>query len=157
MDWQLVEVVRRAEAGQPCFPVRLLAGNQLFIGTPCRSTVFFDAQDAAVRHEVSQEAGTGTGWGRKAQSQREQRAGEIMRPLQEALGAARETADAETQERTTLTLSPAQWAPMQGNSLALPAVRVPLAAIDAWWIAGAQELQGRTGGSSWFVGGFVSE
>jgi len=56
----------------------------------------------------------------------------------------------------TLTLAPAVWTPAHAQfTMTLPAARVILDAIDAWWRARgpmANQVQ-PGGGSSWFVGG----
>ena len=60
-------------------------------------------------------------------------------------------------EPMTLTLYDASLLATQGGGVELPAVRVPLEAINAWWIAGGSTIEAPREGGGWFVGGFAAE
>jgi len=60
-------------------------------------------------------------------------------------------------EPMTLTLYDASLLATQGGGIELPAVRVPLEAINAWWISGGSTIDPPREGGGWFVGGFAAE
>jgi hypothetical protein len=147
VDAQLVALARAAEEGEQCPPVRVLAGNQLFLGQPKASSVVFDNVYAEALAQARRTLD------RRSRSEKKADPGDpdalaapFLDPLRESL-----TASGEDGVPTALTLAPAQWWPMAGDGLAVPVLRIPLNAVDAWWVVHGNVLKA---GSSrtWFVG-----
>jgi len=45
------------------------------------------------------------------------------------------------------------WPWAGGDGIRLPAIRIPLASVDVWWVTGGQVLKAPSHGGSWFIGG----
>lgn len=145
MDAHLVELARAAEAGEECPPVRLIAGGSIIIGWPAPSSALAERSAAPLAAEYAV--------GLSGRSRRERRESPVdaETAAKQAIELLQEIGErAATDEPRALTLVGAQWlSPGDGGGLNLPVVRVPLASVAAWWIAGGEKLEAR----GW--GGFV--
>ncbi len=59
---------------------------------------------------------------------------------------------AEPGEPTAITLAPVEVRGPDGSGLRLSAVRVPIEAVESWWIGEGKELKGSGSSGSWFAG-----
>jgi hypothetical protein len=163
VDSQLVALSRIVEEGIRCPPITFLAGAQLILTPKPARTAFEVFRNAAEREFANQHLENA----RKAYDSRGVGLRPSRRQLQEQNDAANteaprvagsffellQTAIGDAEGPTSMTLAPAAVLPFAGDGLRLPALRVPLEAIDAWWF-GSGETIGAASTSSWFVGGF---
>ena len=152
VDPYLRAFVKAAEQDAHLSKIRLVAGNQLIIGRAMSSARFMALSQEGLN--ATQEQLERDHLGRKEQHLAPGRAVErvegLMDPWRDALDEATGVAD-----NTVLTLGDAQLWPLSGgDGLAIPALRIPLSAIDAWWVDGASTLSAGKGGG-WFIGAAV--
>jgi hypothetical protein len=146
VDTQLVRLVRAAEAGQRCPPVRVFAGSALYLGTPGPSSVFAEFMREPLA-EVYTEV-----LSKRPRRERKQDPGDPWAMASEALEVL-SPARPDDGEPTALTLLRAQWWPVgPGDGLNVPAIRIPLAAVDSWWLAGGSTAKAPGSGPSVFAG-----
>jgi hypothetical protein len=148
MDPELQSLVQAAETDALLPLIRVIAGNQLIIGRPTSTATFISRSEEAVTDR--QEGFERKNLGRKEQDLAPQRAAENVAAKFKPWTDAR--SDGRPDEYTVLTLGQAHLWPLSGgDGLALPVLRVPLSAVDAWWLDGASTLSAGSGGG-WFVG-----
>lgn len=146
MDAQLLELVRAAEAGKRCPPVRVFAGGALYIGTPGPSSVFAEFMRQPLAAEY------GEVLSKRPRRERIQDPGDPWGMASEALEVLSLSTRDEA-EPTALTLLRAQWWPVgPGDGLNVPAIRIPLEAVDSWWLAGGSTAKAPGSGPSMFAG-----
>jgi len=144
MDTTLAHLVSAAEAGSWCPELRLVAGNTLFIGTPAPPSEFLEATEYGIGEDY---------FNRKHPTKKTQDA--IRAEAVDYAGRSMATLRQLSLEDAgnAMTLTDAQiWPASGGDGVRVPAVRVPLDAIDGWWIGGGQRL--RSGGG-WFFGAII--
>ena len=148
-DAFLLSLLRAAEAGETCPPIRLVTGaGDLIVGQPAPSGSFIqsmqrplaDEYEAALRRRP-----------RRQQREDPQNPEALARDALSLLGAA-------DGGEAALTLVNAEiiWSGREDGRW-IPALRVPVSAVHAWWVAGGKEVRGGSSGAGWAVGGFVSE
>lgn len=147
MDDVLVAIAQAAEKEQARPPLLyLLAGNSLFVGTPAPSKSFVEASQTAL----------GEGFYDALRPKKKEMEAAYQSALSQATIAAQPLHDrpnGDDGKPTAITLVAAQvWPASGGDGVELPAVRVPLAAVDGWWIGGGKKLSAG-GGAGFFVGG----
>jgi hypothetical protein len=148
-DLQLVALVHAAESGELVARVRVIVGSILFVGRPTSTTTFVASNEAAAR--ATQEHWELKQVSRKEREAATERATNIAARLVAPLKRAADQNQGED-AWATLTLEKAELWPLSGgDGLRLPAVRIPLPAIDAWWIDGASKIKA-SGGGGWFAG-----
>ena len=135
MDPDLLEVARAAEEGTRFPEIRLFAGGHFFQGTPGPSRSFIEASRIALVRDFEIELA------RRPRRQRKQDPRDPEELTHHLLAPFRRFR-AQHDDAPVLTLVNARWWPLVagGSGLALPAVRVPVASVTAWWIAGAVEV-----------------
>lgn len=138
MDAFLVAIAQLAEVEKPCPIVRIVAGSVMATGRPARSSTFVEAMwDGFVQDA------RGPRWRKESDDDTRALAESWYVPIRDAL-AAEDTPSA-------LTLAPCEvWPIAGGDGLRLPVIRIPLDAIDSWFVVTGKTL---SGGGSWFVGG----
>lgn len=151
MDQQLIELSKVAEQGKACPPVRLLLGAGVVAGTPAPAQAFSDAMFEVVRDEAWHALVGPAPAARKAAKNEEQFISAIE-PIEGTMRAVSTTAPPSPESVLTL-LGVQVWA-AAGNTFTLPALRVPIAQVNAWWMAGNKDTSSG-GGWSFFVGGIV--
>lgn len=136
--------MRDAEAGKPCPQLRVLAGNQLFIGTPGRAGVLLDAMEAEMQQSAWNQKQRNKELPRQTAEAQEQFQASYTSPLSAEM---KHLVDALMAPETepVLTLTNVQWWPMAGDGLSIPGIRIPFGAITAWWITGGQTIKARAG------------
>jgi hypothetical protein len=139
-DPLLVAVARAADAGSLCPTLRLLLPSGIVIGRPGPSTGFLEAMRIPLASELLDDP----------QTSREQ-AGEIVAHL---LQSVHEQVDVrESDLLTAVTLFEATWQSNTGGGIEhIPAMRIPLATVTAWWFAGGIPVAAKKGGPLWFAG-----
>lgn len=143
MDGHLAAIARAAEQGRPCPIVRLIVSGQMMIGVPVPSNYFVTASQQSLTMEWEH-------WSvnRPKRDRREQPvdpaaiASERLEPLGEAVAAGPDAG--------VITLRDVHWR-FAGGILDLPALRVALDAVDAWWVVGGRALQGEEVPAAWFI------
>jgi hypothetical protein len=147
LDAQLLAITEAAEAGRPCPPLKIMAGAQVLMGNPGSSAGFAEAMERGLAEEYYNAR-------KPSKKQMENVYSESMehsRGIMNSLDFGKNGGDASAP--TAVTLFDAQWWPTsKGDGLQLPAIRIPLDAVDAWWVAGGRKL---SGGQSWLFGFFV--
>lgn len=123
-DRYLQSVTRAAQRIEHCPPLRLLThSGPVIVGTPAPAPAedFMDASGEQIRRNLLARYRDG-----------EQRA----RAAEGALG------DQAADEEDVLALAPARLSfSGEADGLSLPAVRVPLDGISAWWVAAGQPIK----------------
>jgi hypothetical protein len=138
MDTYLAAIVQRAEADGAVPPLRLvLTSGDIVSGIPVRSIEFDVAMESALAREYERDISRSGA----------RRAGLDAGKMAEAALAVLDEAD---EELAVVTLSPATMDRAGGaGGLELPALRVAVTQIAAWWVTGAKELRA---GRSWGFG-----
>jgi hypothetical protein len=137
MDERLAALIEAAENGRECPVVTVLAGSQLIIGTPTSSKTFLQVSYwATVGHKP---------WGPTRPIDRPEPDTRIWERLQSL-----EPRDVE--HRNALTLQAARLSFPDGSALEVPTIRLPLAAIAAWWVAPARRIGSKSAPRSPGVG-----
>lgn len=143
MDGRLKALIATAEQDETCPGVCVIVGSWVIQGRPVSTAEFMRA---TYRDYVRQTANTAVG--RKISGNKEDRStlmGEHLRPLMAAFGY---KSDADV---LALSLADATVSGSTGPSLKVPALRIPVSAVQAWWSAGFEVDQGKG-----FVGGGIS-
>ncbi len=173
MDAYLVRLAQAAEAGEQCPHLKLLIGIQLASGIPKPSRHVYETMQAEVswqkrplaQPQVPSDAKLGEKMAfgfnkafrpavvpRKADPAQVEAAEaaveEELKPLWDALR--REDPEGTP---TALTLVPGELIFADGSGARIPALRVPIEAVDAWWIAAATRTTEAP--TSFFVGGLL--
>lgn len=173
MDSFLVRLIEAAEAGGECPTVNLLTGGNLVSGVPKSSrhvyaTIHAEISDAlkpedTVRVRTKAESDSKRGlrklvpdpvtvtWVPDPEEARQSAAlvEERTKSIHNALR------PDEASEHGALTLVPASLTLADGSRAQIPALRVPLGAIDAWWLARAYDVKNPKTGPTFFVGGVM--
>ena len=142
-DPKLVALVRAAEEGKECPPLRIMTATGLFVGAPGRSEGLADSARPALWAHLRGTRPSETTFDPSPEVT------EQLRPVTEAEEAG--------EEPTVLTLYGVRWFSTAGflGLSDVPVVRIPLSSVVAWWIAGgtaisapATDAEKRT----WFAG-----
>jgi hypothetical protein len=140
-DPLLVAVARAADAGAECPALRLLVGNGVLVGQPGPVSGFLEAARVPLIRE--------------AMTDRPTEPEGVAARVTEYLHTIHDHVEvADDQEPTALTLYDAQWQSAEGKLglESIPVIRVPLAAISAWWIAGGLPVARKDEDGFWLVG-----
>jgi hypothetical protein len=123
MDERLAALIDAAENGRDCPVVTALAGSQLVIGTPASSRSFLEISYwATVGHKP---------WGRTKPADRPEPEAKTWERLQSL----DPSNPPDGQRSHALTLQYARVSFLDGSALEVPIIRLPLAAVTAWWVA----------------------
>lgn len=151
LDPELLAIAESADLGKACPPVNLMVGGNLMHGVPgCSdSATFVQAMWQPLYNDNLQSLHSKSKAERKADPlSPEERASQLTNDSLAVLGTSRaDGGPALTLYWATLFTSGAQ-------AFSVPAIRVAVDAVDAWWIAGQRPL-GQAGGPSnggWAVG-----
>jgi hypothetical protein len=134
IDPHLQAVVRAAENGTALQRVVVVCGSTLYVGIPVSTSQFATTNVTEFGIEFFKDAGN---WKTSRQDKEliaDQRAKEVMEAI--SPGDSLPTLD-------VLSLCPAQVFPSGMTSYEVPAVRVHLHQIDAWWVAPFVEHQAK--------------
>jgi hypothetical protein len=128
MDERLAALIEAAENGRECPAVSVLSGSQLIIGTPISSKAFLEVSYwATVGHKP---------WGPTRPTDTPEPDTKTWERLQSL--EPRTIPDPETHH--ALTLQSVRISFRDGSALEVPTIRLPLAAISAWWVAPARRI-----------------
>jgi hypothetical protein len=146
MDEHLLAIIRAAEDGLECPPVRVLTGGLVAWGAPGASTEFLEASLEPMIEQYDEFV--------RGRSRRERKE-EYIDPADLAndhLANVRwPTLDRQVEPQSLTLMDVYLWPVAGGDALMLPTLRVPVQNIEAWWIAGGGVLPAKDAGS-WFVG-----
>jgi hypothetical protein len=146
MDSALRALVEAVEDGKPGPPLRLLLAGGAMRGTVIPIALFLEKMQSELASSASQ-AGKSRGLRRRDRNlsndvDPEANASSLLQPIRAAPPA----------EVDAVSLVDVKWWSFDNKTtLEMPAVRVPFAAISAWWFAG--ETGDEAG--SWYIGGGV--
>src|SRR4051812_9444681 len=145
VDPKLVEIARLAEADEPCPGLHLTTSSHFVIGMPGPSSDFAGAVEQPMRNELWAQV-QGSTRRKERQATYEDVVSQIERGWHRAVNVP------EAHEPTVITVYQALfWAWGESAGLRLPAVRVRLDAVSAWWVGDGQQVKGQ-GGGGWFYG-----
>jgi hypothetical protein len=147
MDTKLVALARAADEGVPCLRITLFAGALLVHGTPGSSEEFPKRVRKPLGDSIFQSMPSRD----QAQRTKSGEWADFWEPIDRALQPVADTASTE-EDQPTLTLLDAEvWPVTGGVGVGLPAVRISIAAITAWWFAGsATQLPAPSGAVGFF-------
>lgn len=151
LDPKLIEIARSAEAGRTLSPLKLSTPAQLIVGVPGPSSGFVEATWTSIMDEQRQRIRRDKGGfpSQKKAGAVEQRLEAEASPLREAWGPVVVAPEPDPPE--TLTVYDAiVWAWGEHSGLRVPAVRVRIDSISAWWAGNAVQIKGSSGGG-WFA------
>jgi hypothetical protein len=142
-DPLLLALAAAAERGDDVPRIRLIAGSAIAIGLPTSRERFIRVNREGLEEEWTKYLRPGP-WPRK----RQQPEGPApVERAQSAFAAFGQPID----EETSFNLADVEWWPLGGgDGLSPPAIRIPLAAIDAWWVAGGRVERAPSGRGVWF-------
>jgi hypothetical protein len=149
MDELLLSLIRAAEDGRPRPEIRVVtSGGDLLIGTPAARDEF----SAAMRGELTRAYADYF----NSRSRRERRD-----DPQDPAAAADEVAESfavppsSRADDAMLTLAPARvtWSG-RSDGMAVPAIRVALSSIAAWWVCGGTDIANASG-TTWAFGAVI--
>jgi len=146
LDEHLLAIIQAAEAGLECPPVRVLTGGLAILGVPGRPSEFLEVSTDEL---IDQYVGYVDGRSRR------ERKDEDIDPeakANEHLGNVRwPTASADSVPQALTLLDARIWPIAGGDALELPALRLPVRNIQAWWIAGGTVIDEKKDRSWWIV------
>lgn len=151
IDHRLLAIARAAEAGEECPPVRLLTDGHMLTGKPGSWDLFRDGNWLPLVGEMQAAVGKRPKSERKdkpvSREEIEAHALQLYKPMD---GAPSE----DGADPTALSLIDVTWGLPSGEVARVPAMRVALSSVAAWWVAGVTPVnQQDRGGGGWFVGG----
>ena len=131
MDPRLVALSKAAERGDVVPVLRLIMQGDLFTGIPASGAYFESAMQNALEVE----------WEHVATARaRHERQAQPMDPAALAMRSLGGLGPQDRETETVLTLRDVAWrSVVLGTVLLIPALRVDIAAVNAWWIVGGQE------------------
>ncbi len=135
VDAALLAMAYDAEHGRSySLPVRLaLTGGAVITGTPTSSAHYFDEMEEMARQEAKVRLQSGQKWREEDKAMLD----EWTTSMREVWAVMRSAAQGDG-AGGVMTLAPVtMWFP-DGSTLAVPAVRVPLGQVSAWWVAGSR-------------------
>ena len=144
-DPLLVALARAADAGEALPAVRLMTGNGLFVGRPGPAIGFLEEARTPLKRE-------------QLAAQPKDEPSDYAAAVARALHAVHDRVEIrEEDDPTALTIYGARWYASAGNLGfdSLPAVRIPLAAVSGWWIAGGVAVappKEQDKAAPWFAG-----
>lgn len=144
MDSALRAIVEAVEAGKPGPPVRLLVAGGAVRGTVIPITAFLDAMESELAREASKGRGRTRIIGTRGMDEldRHANASALIDPIRSSPPA----------EIDALSLAEAKWWSFDNKTtLEVAALRIPFAAISAWWFAGETGKED----STWYVGAIL--
>jgi hypothetical protein len=147
IDAKLIEVARSAEAGGRLPTVRLATAAQLIVGIPGRSADFNEVTWQPIVSDLEREAGSAPalGWSQeklaKKQAARDERFERGAQELRDGWGPAAHAPELDPPENLTL-YNALVWRWGEHSGLRVPAVRVALSAVTAWWVGQGQIVKG---------------
>jgi hypothetical protein len=132
MDQQLLTLVRRVENGEPCIEqVCVVSGGCLFFGCPAPRKALWEATYGFISQAYAHDIRDLPRRERNAlpANEADQRTAQFLDSFYE--GAMK----TDEHEPSALTLVDARCA-IQATAFEVPALRIPLDSIDAWWFGG---------------------
>jgi hypothetical protein len=129
LDPEIQALVVAAEGGQALPEITVMTGGVLVIGRPAPPQAFVAAARQAKLDELTAKLSPAGGWRGLTKVNKDEARREAARLADESLRMLGGIDEVES-----LTLVDAKLIPDQGNGLQLPAIRIPAASIDAWWI-----------------------
>jgi hypothetical protein len=147
VDEYLVAIVEAVEKGEEFPPLRVVAGNTLFVGTPGSPRHFANQAQWALGEDYfeSNKGGGALSRAKRAAMYQDAKtyAESAVRPLSATVAESEGRRDA-------LTLYQCQvWPASGGDGVHVPVVRIPFDSIDGWWPGSGKRL---SGGQQWFFG-----
>jgi len=154
-DPKLVELARAAEADKTLPLLRVATAGQLVVGVPGPSSRFNEVTWEPIISEIGKtiQKRAGAAWSRTAVERRAETLGQqweaAAEPLREGWGPAANAHEPDPPENLTLYDS-IVWGWGEQSGLRVPAVRVSIESVTAWWVGNAQVIKG-SGGGGWFA------
>jgi hypothetical protein len=144
VDDQLVSIIKAAEAHRVCPPLRLVTvGGDWATGTPGSTADFVEAMRSPLHQHVEESL--------KARPRRERKDIPLeAQPIVDEALSAMPPPQGDHQPTLTLLKARMMWSG-RDDGMEVPAIRIPVEAVAAWWIAGAKQVKG--GGGGWIAGG----
>jgi hypothetical protein len=149
LDPEIRALINAASRGEAVPEITVMAGGMLIIGQPAEAKQFALAGRQSIVDEHTAKLIPAGGWRGLTKVNKVEARDEAERLADEAMRLLQENGDAEVD---SLTLVHARVLPAQGDGVLLPAVRVPAAAIDAWWLGYGQIIKAPP--SVFFAAGF---
>jgi len=145
VDPYLQQLARVTDQGYGVpLPVRVLAGNTLFVGQPGPASMFKEKVVIGLAEEHYNARRPSKKDADRVYQEAIAHGEEAIEPLMNSVRGA-ESGD-------VLTLIDCQiWPASGGDGVQVPVVRIPLAAIDGWWPGAGKRLKSGAGGG-WLVG-----
>lgn len=132
--------MKAAEDEPLSFPIFISAGDVIILGQVASASAFYaSTKSAAARNADSRASG---GWGSRANQRREE-ANTTLDQFSQVMDWVKGVEEADADE---VTLINASVISRDGSGVRLAALRVPLASVDAWWIASGSEIKSSAGG-----------
>jgi hypothetical protein len=148
IDEHLRAIARAAEAGLECPPVRVvLAGGLVAWGVPRSAERLLDAAHEPLVEQYEEALRD------RPKAERRTEHLDAAELAQQHIRNIRWPGREQEDEPDALTLLDVLiWPVAGGDGLQLPGLRVPLSAVQAWWIAGGGHVPDSEA-SRWFIGG----
>jgi hypothetical protein len=149
-DDYLRRIVASAAQDRPMPTLRVVAGNTLFVGTPGPASKFGER----AQYALAEEEFLASRVRKKAREEEWRdayaRAGEMAGHLERAVR------DGDAGE-DVLTLHDCQvWPASGGDGVKVAQIRIPIEAVDGWWVGAGQRLAVSEQGGGWLAGfGFM--
>ena len=141
MDQYLFAITQAAERGLECPPVRVLTGGVVIWGAPGPSAEFLEVTRDPLIDQYEDFAR-----GRPRQERKEEHIDPEALAQEHMDNVRWPTGDKESNP-TSLTLLDAYLWPLSGRRRTVPSgVRIPIANVQAWWIAGDNAIEAKRGG-----------
>jgi hypothetical protein len=149
VDAHLIAIARAAEAGLECPPLRVVMGGVAAWGVPCASSEFLEASREPMVEQYAEALRARPRRERKEQFvDPEHLADEHLQNVH--------WPRPEADDPTAVTLADVYLWPLAGGEpLELPVVRVPIDAVETWWIAGERPVTAKND-RQWFFGELFS-
>jgi hypothetical protein len=149
VDDYLQAIARAAEAGLECPPLRVVMGGVAAWGVPCASAEFLEANREPMVEQYAQAL---------RERPRRERKTSFVDPKELAAEHLQNVRWPRTEAEaspTAVTLADVHlWSLVGGDGMEVPVLRVPLEAVEAWWIAGGHPLPAKKDRQWFFFGEF---
>lgn len=139
MDGRLQSLIEAAERGERCPDTYVLVGSWIIQGLPVSTDQFMRITHSDFHRQV---ADTREARKMKSPQERDQLISQHLAPLMATFG------PATPQDGLALSVANAAVSGITGPILHVPALRVPVSAVQAWWSAGftVDQNRGYSGG-----------
>lgn len=146
VDGRLKALIATAERDEKCPDISVIVGSWVIQGRPVSTAEFMRA---TYRDFVRQVVKTPEGRSMKGtQEERSKLMGEHLRPFMAAFGYKSEA------DTFALSIADASVSGSTGPILKVPALRIPVSAVQTWWSAGFEVDQNRSYGGGGVAVGF---